>query len=241
MTAIKSDLLVSIASTSSSVTEYGLLADNDRRYKNHDYDHRYDADAERMQSRINRFKEIKRYPAERDIARREKDVEDAERSYNKKVSDKEREIARLQQEIEKLKADKNNDYSYSAATRRLETAKQNLAQQQKDLADIKAGKWSIDDLKTESLKKKKKKLTESYHDNANSIILDSVDTIVDAVRDGADLDDAIHEEIDSHCLIYTDDIVDLARYYNVVDTNRLSDDVYEPLFDDLYSRVSAKL
>ena len=317
------------------------IDDIKRDNKNTAYDKRYNTDAMRMQSNITRFNDIKANPAERDVERRKIGMADEEKAYQNKITEKERKIAELQKEIDELKSKGlESSYGYKYEKAGLEAAEAKLAQQKKDLADLKAGKWSVDDMTNESLKKngkplkestvydltpqydsrksfygkarvdtdnngknklysygtlvaeikdgkpvvygtfsattlrhikewlqqngfksgtsseimkmygakneslfkgKNRKLTESYHDNAYNIIMDSVDTIVDEVREGGDLEDAIRDEIDSHCLIYTDDIFDLARYYNVIDSSELSSNVYEPLFDDLYSRAQDKL
>lgn len=148
------------ADLQSSIDSYKKEIDDIKeRNRNARYDNRYDTDAKRMQSQLTRFKDIKRNPAEQDVERSKRDVANAEKAYNEKIKEKERNIASLQKEIDKLKsAGPQSDWSYRYETDNLKKAEAKLAQQKKDLADMKAGKWSVDDMTNESLKRINKRL-----------------------------------------------------------------------------------
>ena len=133
------------------------------KYGNNEYKHRYDADAKRMQSKLNRYRDIKERPAEQDVSRRKTEVTQAEKNYQEKIAQKEKEIAKLQQEVDKLKSDRNNDWHYEWANDNLKKAEANLAQQKKDLADMKSGKWSVDDLPESLRRRNRRPLKEEYN------------------------------------------------------------------------------
>ena len=128
----------------------------ERENKNTEYDKRYDTDAKRMQSQLTRFKDIKANPAERDVEDSKRELDNERKIYQNKITEKERKIAELQKEIEDLKyRGPESSYGYKYEKERLKNAEAKLAQQKKDLADMKAGKWSVDDMTNESLRRRR--------------------------------------------------------------------------------------
>ena len=94
----------------------------------------------------------------------------------------------------------------------------------------------VEPLEPEEEKKEEEPLKETFE--GDSIIDDLAERAQDMINDGGygDVSDCISQAIDDG-LIYSDDIIELAKHYGVLDDGELISSYYDDLFDDVYALV----